>query len=73
MKFLSKYAIMPWEFGLIIAVLGILLMVLGYRQRRKPFDDLNKIPYTKSSTKSLVGFAAIIYGSIQLISLIGEN
>ena len=73
MGFLSKYAIMPWEFGLIIALIGIVFMILGFRQRRKPFDDLNKIPYTKSSTKSLFGFAAFIYGSIQLISLIGEN
>jgi len=73
MKSLNIDIILPWELGLIIVLLGILSLVLGLWQSRKPFDDLDKIPITKSTTKTLFGSAAIIFGSIQLIPLISEN
>ena len=40
MKSLNIDVILPWEFGLIIVVLGIILILIGLRQdKKKPFDD----------------------------------
>ena len=64
---------MSWEYGLIIVVLGIIFLVLGVRQSKKVFDDLDKLPFTKPTTKTLFGSVAIIFGSIQLIPLFSEN
>jgi len=73
MKSLNIDIMMPWEFGLIIVFIGIIFVILGIKQGRKPFDDLDRIPFTKSTTKTLFGSAALIFGSIQLIPLISEN
>ena len=73
MKSLNIDIILPWEFGLIIVLLGIIILILGYRQSRKPFDNFDKIPITKSTTKTMFGSVAVIFGSIQLIPLISEN
>ena len=73
MKSLNIDIMMSWEFGLMIALIGIILIIVGIRQGRKPFDDLDSIPFTKSLTKTLFGSVALIFGSIQLIPLISEN
>ena len=72
MKSLNLDIMMPWEFGLIIVLFGIVFITLGIKQNRKPFDDLDRIPFTKSTTKTLFGSAAVIFGSIQMIPLISE-
>ena len=65
---------MPWELGLVIIIFGIFLIILGYRQSKKGlYDDLDKLPLTKPTTKTLIGSVAILIGTIQLIPLINEN
>ena len=72
-KSLNIDIMMSWEYGLIIVVLGIFAVILGIRQSKKAYDDLDKLPFTKPTTKTLFGSAAIIFGSIQLIPLFTEN
>ena len=73
MKSFNIDIILPWEFGLIIVLFGIICLISGYRQSRKPFDDFDKIPIIKSTTKTLFGSVAVIFGAIQLIPLVSEN
>ena len=71
MKSLNVDIILPWEFGLIVVVLGFLLIFIGLRQaKKKPFDDLDNIPYTKPTTKILFGSFFCIFGFIQLLPLL---
>ena len=71
MKSLNIDVIFPWEIGLIIVVLGVLLVIIGVKQsKKKPFDDLEKIPITKPATKIFFGSVALIFGFIQLLPLL---
>ena len=71
MKSLNIDIIFPWEIGLIIVVLGVLLVIIGVKQsKKKPFDDLEKIPITKPATKIFFGSVALIFGFIQLLPLL---
>lgn len=69
MKSLKIDAIMPWEFGLCLVLIGISLIHLGVRQSKKEFD-LNKMPFTRPTTKIILGTFLIIIGGIQLLPLI---
>jgi hypothetical protein len=71
MKSLNIDVIFPWEIGLLIVVLGVLLVIIGVKQsKKKPFDDLEKIPITKPATKIFFGSVALIFGFIQLLPLL---
>ena len=71
MKSLNIDIIFPWEIGLIVVVLGVLLVIIGVKQsKKKPFDDLEKIPITKPATKIFFGSVALIFGFIQLLQLL---
>ena len=71
MKSLNIDIIFPWEIGLIVVVLGVLLVIIGVKQsKKKPFDDLEKIPITKPATKIFFGSVALIFGFIQLLPLL---
>ena len=69
-KSLNIDAIFPWEVGIIIITFGFLLIVLGVRQSRREFDDLNKIPFTKPTTKIIFGAAMLLIGTIQMLPLL---
>ena len=71
MKSLNIDVILPWEFGLIIVVFGIILILIGlWQDKKKPFDDLDKIPLTKPTTKILFGSFFCVFGLIQLLPLL---
>ena len=69
MKSLKIDAVMPWEIGLCLIFIGILLIFLGMRQTKKEFD-FNKIPFTRPTTKIILGTFLLIIGGIQLLPLI---
>jgi hypothetical protein len=71
MKSLNIDIIFPWEVGLIIVILGIIIIIIGIKQsKQKPFDDLDKLPLTKPATKIFFGTVALIFGSIQLLPIL---
>ena len=71
MKSLNIDVILPWEVGLIIVVLGLILIFIGLKQdKKKSFDDLDKIPLTKPTTKILFGSFFCVFGLIQLLPLL---
>lgn len=69
-KGLKIPAILPWEFGLLIIIIGILLIYFGNRQSKKMDIDLNKILFLKPTTKILFGSCFVLIGAIQLLPLL---
>ena len=69
-KSLNIDVIFPWEFGVLIICIGIILIVLGIRQGKKEFNDLSKIPITKPTTKIIFGSAFLLIGAIQTLPLL---
>ena len=69
MKGFKLDVVMPWELGLCIIFIGILLIILGVRQSKKEFD-LNEMPFTKPTTKIVFGSFLLIIGGIQLLPLL---
>jgi len=61
----------PWEIGMLILILGIILVYLGYKQGKKKDIDIDKLPLTRPTTKLVSGTFLIVFGSIQLFSLLG--
>lgn len=61
---------LPWEIGVIIILLGILLVYIGNNQSKKTDIDLNKLPFVKPTTKIVFGGAMILIGFIQLFPLL---
>ena len=43
MKSLNIDIIFPWEVGLILLILGIILIIIGVRQSHKEIDDFGAI------------------------------
>ncbi len=70
MKSLNIDAILPWEIGLLIILIGFISIIIGIRQSKKLQEDFDKIPLTKATTKIFFGSVAMIFGSIQLLPLI---
>lgn len=70
MKGLKVNAIMPWEVGLLLILIGIILVFLGIRQGKKKDIDLNNLPFTKSTTKIIFGSSLILIGFVQLLPVI---
>ena len=71
MKSLNINAIVSWEIGLIIIFFGLIVLLLGLYQSKKEID-IDKLPLTKSTTKILLGFFLILFGSIQLFPLLKD-
>ena len=61
----------PWEVGLIIIILGIILVYIGYKQGKKTDIDIDKLPLTRSTTKLVSGTILIVFGAVQLLPLLG--
>ena len=72
MKSLNIDIIVPWEFGLVIVILSLILIIFGVRQSKKEVDDFDKIPLTKPTTKIFFGSFFCLFGFIQLLPLIKE-
>ena len=60
----------PWEVGLILIILGIILVYVGYKQGKKKDIDLDKIPLTRPTTKLISGTILIVFGAVQLFPLL---
>ena len=70
MKSLNIDIIFPWEVGLILAIIGLILIIIGVRQSKNKIDDLDKIALTKPTTKIFFGSISLIFGGIQLLPLL---
>ena len=70
MKSLNIDIIFPWEAGLILAIIGLILVITGVRQSKTKIDDLDKITLIKPTTKIFFGGIAVIFGAIQLLPLL---
>ena len=69
MKSLKIDVVMPWELGLCLILIGILLIFFGVRQSKKEFD-LNKMPFTRPTTKIILGTFLLIIGGVQILPLL---
>ena len=70
MKSLRIDVVMTWEYGLIIFLVGLFLVIYGVRQDKKKDDDFTKVPITKPTTKIMFGSIIMIFGAIQMLPLI---
>ena len=70
MKSLNIDIIFPWEVGLTLALLGLILIIVGVRQSKKEIDDFDKILLVKPTTKILFGSIFCIFGIIQMLPLL---
>ena len=70
MKSLRIDVVMSWEYGLIILLIGISLIIFGVIQGKKKNEDFTKVPFTKPTTKLVFGTFITIFGFIQLLPLI---
>ena len=68
MKSLNVDAFLPWEIAGILILLGVLFIILGVRQSKKEFD-IEKISFTKPTTKIIFGATFLLIGGIQLLPL----
>ena len=70
MKNIGIDIIFPWEVGLVLAVIGVIIIIIGVKQSKKEIDDFDKIILVKPTTKILFGAVLVIFGLIQLIQLL---
>ena len=70
MKSLKIDIVMSWEYGLIIFLIGLTLVIYGVRQSKNKDDDFTKLPITKPTTKIIFGTFIMIFGSVQLLPLL---
>ena len=70
MKSLKIDIVMSREYGLIIFLIGLTLIIYGVKQGKNKDDDFTKIPLIKPTTKIIFGTFLIIFGSIQLLPLL---
>ena len=69
-KSLGIDIIFPWEVGLLLIVIGVIIIIIGIKQSKKEIDDFDKIPFFKPTTKILFGGVLVVFGSIQLMQLL---
>ncbi len=70
MKSLRIDVVMSWEYGLIIFLVGLFLVIYGVRQDKKKDEDFTKVPITKPTNKIMFGSITMIFGAIQMLPLI---
>ena len=70
MKSLRIDVVMSWEYGLVILLVGVSLIIFGVLQGKKQNEDFTKIPFIKPTTKLVFGTFITIFGFIQLLPLI---
>jgi hypothetical protein len=72
MKSLNIDVILPWEVGLVLAIMGLIFIIIGVRQSKKEIDDFDKIPLTKATTKIILGSFLCLFGCIQMLPLLNN-
>ena len=70
-KSLGIDILFPWEIGVVIIIIGIVLIYIGYKQGKKKDIDIDNLPLTRSTTKLVSGTFLIVFGAIQLFPLLG--
>lgn len=70
MKSIGVDIIFPWEIGLLLVIIGLIIVIVGVKQSKKEIDNFDKIPLFKSTTKILFGSVFVILGLIQLLQLL---
>ena len=70
MKSFNIDIIFPWEVGMGLVVFGLFLIMFGIKQSKKSKDDFINIPLIKPTTKIFLGGVFLIFGGIQLLSLL---
>ena len=70
MKSLRIDVVMSWEYGLIITLIGLSLIIFGVMQGKKKNEDFTNLPFIKPTTKLVFGTFITIFGFIQLLPLI---
>ena len=70
MKSLNIDIIFPWEIGIAIIIISLILIIIGVKQSKKELVDFEKIPLIKPTTKILFGSVFCIFGFIQILPLI---
>lgn len=71
-KSLGIDIIFPWEVGLILLLIGIIVIITGIKQSKKEMDDFDNIPIFKPTTKILFGGILVVFGLIQLLPLLSN-
>ena len=69
-KSLGIDIIFPWEVGLVLVIVGLIIVIIGVKQSKKEINDFDNIPLFKPTTKLLFGGVFIIFGLIQLLQLL---
>ena len=70
MKSFNIDIIFPWEIGLGLVVFGFILIILGVKQSKREEDDFVNAPFIKPTTKIFLGGVCLIFGGIQMLSLL---
>ena len=70
MKSLNIDIIFPWEFGLAIIIISLIIIIIGIKQSKKEVVDFDKMPLIKPTTKIFFGSVFCIFGFIQILPLI---
>tara|TARA_A200000113_G_C8765179_1_gene322422 strand:+ start:302 stop:517 length:216 start_codon:yes stop_codon:yes gene_type:complete len=70
MKSVGIDIIFPWELGLVLVIVGLIIVIIGVKQSKKEIDHFENFPLFKPTTKILFGGVLIIFGLIQLLPLL---
>ena len=70
MKSFNIDIIFPWEIGLGFVACGFFLIIFGIKQSKRKNDDFINIPLLKPTTKIFFGGVFLIFGGIQMLSLL---
>lgn len=70
MKSVGIDIIFPWEIGLVLVIVGLIIVIIGVKQSKKEIDHFENFPLFKPTTKILFGGVLIIFGLIQLLPLL---
>ena len=70
MKSVGVDIIFPWEIGLVLVIVGLIIVIIGVKQSKKEIDNFENFPLFKPTTKILFGGVLIIFGLIQLLPLL---
>lgn len=70
MKSVGIDIIFPWEIGLVLVIVGLIIVIIGVKQSKKEIDNFENFPLFKPTTKILFGGVLIIFGLIQLLPLL---
>ena len=57
--------------GFIFVILGLFLVVYGFKQSKKDFD-MDNVPFIKPVLKEVLGAFLILFGLVQIIPILGN-